>query len=210
MKAIARKHRSIRPIDEKKMEELAAQGVNVDGLLLPPTKPRKTTINMLRFSKATLLAEKELYPEDNSHLRPKTRGECIDGPRPCPWVGCRHHLYLDAESGRRPGNITITFPDTEPEDMEHSCSLDIADEGPHNLQQVGNVTNVTRERVRQIEVVAKKNVKRLQVIQDIHDDGFGWEQPESMWGDDAIEMTQEEGYQASLKKSRGKKGKSAK
>lgn len=27
--------------------------------------------------------------------RPRTRGDCKDGPRPCPWVSCRHHLLLE-------------------------------------------------------------------------------------------------------------------
>lgn len=27
--------------------------------------------------------------------RPRTRGDCLTMPRPCPWVGCRHHLLLD-------------------------------------------------------------------------------------------------------------------
>lgn len=29
-----------------------------------------------------------------------TRADCIDGPRPCPWVGCRLHLAIEvAEDG---------------------------------------------------------------------------------------------------------------
>lgn len=32
--------------------------------------------------------------------RPRTRGECKDGPRPCPWVSCRHHLLLEIASGK--------------------------------------------------------------------------------------------------------------
>ncbi len=41
--------------------------------------------------------------------RPRTRGDCIGGPRPRPWLGCRHHLGLvrvlktgnsDCKSGR--------------------------------------------------------------------------------------------------------------
>lgn len=31
--------------------------------------------------------------------RPQTRGDCVDGPRPCPWVGCRHHTYIDHVRG---------------------------------------------------------------------------------------------------------------
>ena len=28
-------------------------------------------------------------------MRPRTRGDCVSGPRPCPWVGCKYHLALD-------------------------------------------------------------------------------------------------------------------
>ena len=44
-------------------------------------------------------------PEDNTYPdwieRPKTRADCVDGPRPCPYISCAHHLYLDVnnESG---------------------------------------------------------------------------------------------------------------
>jgi hypothetical protein len=27
--------------------------------------------------------------------RPRTRADCLDEARPCPWVGCRHHLAFD-------------------------------------------------------------------------------------------------------------------
>jgi hypothetical protein len=32
--------------------------------------------------------------------RPKTRAECRDEARPCPWVGCRHHLLLEVAKTR--------------------------------------------------------------------------------------------------------------
>ena len=32
--------------------------------------------------------------------RPLTRAECKDGPRPCPWVSCRHHLLLEVASAK--------------------------------------------------------------------------------------------------------------
>jgi hypothetical protein len=88
------------------------------------------------------LAELEL-------ARPKTRGECVDGARPCPFVGCRHHLFLDLEDGAK--SIKLNFPDVAVEDLEHSCSLDVADMGGANLDDVGDTMNVTRERIRQIE-----------------------------------------------------------
>jgi hypothetical protein len=32
--------------------------------------------------------------------RPKTRAECRDEARPCPWVGCKHHLLLEVAKAR--------------------------------------------------------------------------------------------------------------
>ncbi len=38
-----------------------------------------------------------------SIARPRTRAECRDEARPCPWVSCRHHLAIDiAEASPRP------------------------------------------------------------------------------------------------------------
>jgi hypothetical protein len=110
-------------------------------------------------------SEADLYTEQPGvdYDRPKTRAECKDGPRPCPFVSCRHHLLLDVkEPGVRGPGIKMNFPDMGPEDMyatnEHgevvtlpSCSLDVAEEGNHNLDEVGAFMNLTRERARQIE-----------------------------------------------------------
>lgn len=32
--------------------------------------------------------------------RPTTRGDCAQEARPCPWVGCRHHLLLEVSQIR--------------------------------------------------------------------------------------------------------------
>jgi len=91
--------------------------------------------------------------------RPKTRGDCIDGPRPCPWVSCRHHLYLDVKA--KTGSIKLNRPDLEPDELQHSCSLDIADEGGTSLQAIARMLNVTRERARQIEDEGAKKLAAL-------------------------------------------------
>ncbi len=67
------------------------------------------------------------YPSDVE--RPKTRGDCIDGPRPCPWVSCRFNNYLDVSPR---GSIKLNFPDREPAEVpaDKSCALDIADQFP--------------------------------------------------------------------------------
>lgn len=88
---------------------------------------------------------------------PRTRGECKDGPRPCPFVSCRHHLYLEAKGDK----IKMNFPDMEPDELRWSCSLDVADRGGITLEEVGSLMNITRERVRQIEGRAAHRVRRL-------------------------------------------------
>ncbi|MFH2010317.1 MAG: hypothetical protein ABI333_27210, partial [bacterium] len=54
-----------------------------------------------------------------SHGRPTTRGECRQGPRPCPFVGCRHHLYLEVKPT---GALTVTWPHLEPWEIPESCA----------------------------------------------------------------------------------------
>lgn len=86
---------------------------------------------------------------DEIVTRPKTRGECAGMARPCPFVGCRYHLYLDVNEGT--GSIKLNHPLTTPDQMEHSCSLDVADRGGVTLDTAGALFNITRERIRQIE-----------------------------------------------------------
>lgn len=91
--------------------------------------------------------------DDPNDERPRTWGECrATNDRPCPWIACKHHLYLDVVP--ETGSIIFNFPDLEPWDLAHTCSLDVAMQGGLNLEDVGKVMNLTRERVRQIEVRA--------------------------------------------------------
>jgi len=87
--------------------------------------------------------------------RPKTRDECVGGHRPCPYVGCRYNLYLDIMPS---GHLKLNFPALEPEDMVQSCALDIADDGPVELRVAGAAMNLSRERIRQLEVIAMRKV----------------------------------------------------
>jgi hypothetical protein len=102
-----------------------------------------------RLPKREIELGRALYPEAETLERPRTRGECAEGPRPCPFVGCKYHLYLDINS--HTGSIKLNFPDLEPEELSESCALDVADRGGTTLYQVGKKMNVTRERARQLE-----------------------------------------------------------
>jgi len=88
--------------------------------------------------------------------RPTTRGECVDGPRPCPFVSCAHHLYLDVS---RTGSLKLNFPHLEPDEIPETCSLDAADRGGLTLDEVGTRLGVTRERVRQVENIANRHLR---------------------------------------------------
>jgi hypothetical protein len=69
--------------------------------------------------------------------RPRTRGECRDVPRPCPFISCRHHNAI--ETNEENGSVKEMYPHlkifTDPEgeglqrleDTHGTCSLDRAD-----------------------------------------------------------------------------------
>ena len=83
-------------------------------------------------------------------ILPKSRSECMTNERPCPFVSCKHHLYLDVNP--ETGSIKLNFPDLEVWQMKETCSLDVADRGGITLEEVGEILNLTRERIRQVEV----------------------------------------------------------
>lgn len=100
--------------------------------------------------------------DDYAFQRPVNRSECQDAPRPCPWISCRHHLYL--EVNQETGALKINFPEVKEDvsKLDQSCSLDVADQGGLTLKQVGDVLGLTRERIRQLEVTAMKKLAGIQ------------------------------------------------
>jgi len=94
------------------------------------------------------LSELLVYPDDVD--RPKMREHCSQMARPCPFVSCSHHLYLDVNP--ETGAIKLNFPHLEVWEMAETCSLDVADRGGITLEEVGAILNLTRERIRQVEV----------------------------------------------------------
>lgn len=113
------------------------------------TRPRAKTYANREMTRVELRMGQLMYPPVEAE-RPTTRGECRGDVRPCPWVSCRFHLYLDVN--QESGSIKINFPDREPWDMRDTCCLDVAERGGITLEEVGEIMNLTRERVRQVEV----------------------------------------------------------
>jgi len=80
---------------------------------------------------------RNLWDVELDRLRPKTRADCIDGPRPCPWLSCRYHLAISVNP--ETGAIKETFPQlriwSEPEgpglevleEAVGTCALDVCD-----------------------------------------------------------------------------------
>ena len=126
---------------------------------------RARTINIMQLSKRALDHEGRLYPERPGvdYRRPRTWGECEaadlgSAELPCPFVSCRHHLYLDVDEGN--GSIKINFPGREPHELPATCALRVAEEGGITLDGLGARVNLTKERVRQLE---ERIVARLRV-----------------------------------------------
>jgi len=108
---------------------------------------RARTVSIRQMRGAHLRLEGALWPSPNVP-RPRTRADCRRVPRPCPFVGCKHHLYLDVCGN---GSIKFNFQDLEPDGLAETCSLDVADRGAVQLWRVGELMNMVRERVRQVE-----------------------------------------------------------
>jgi hypothetical protein len=70
-------------------------------------------------------------------IPPRTRADCIDGPRPCPWLECRHNL------------------------LDQSCVLDLVAEHPDGmtLEEIGARLRLTREGVRKIEAAVMTKLR---------------------------------------------------
>jgi hypothetical protein len=127
---------------------------------------RARTISVKRMTKRELEIGRLLYPETD-YEKPRVRAECVEGPRPCPFVSCKYHLYIDVSP--RTGAIKLNFPDLEVWEMGESCALDVADRGGTTLEDVGAIMNLTRERIRQVEVKALAKLEALRDMMALRD-----------------------------------------
>ena len=115
------------------------------------TMSRKEIARELRRQRAFGLVDRELEEviREIEARRPRSRADCASGPRPCMFISCKHHLYLDVNPST--GSIKLNFPDMEVWELAETCALDVADRGGITLEEVGSIMNLTRERIRQVE-----------------------------------------------------------
>lgn len=162
-----RRERVARDAEAVRVAAAAAQRLVADRI----AQARREEDARRRATGAIVVAPaKRLEVVESDDGRPRTREDCARSERPCPWVGCRHHLAIDVTSvgsivrdgaSHLPLNATAFVVEAFAEsasdalcDMQDTCSLDIADRGDATLHDVGELLGVTRERVRQIESMA--------------------------------------------------------
>jgi Sigma-70, region 4 len=123
------------------------------------TMSRKEIARELRRQRAFGLIDPELEAviQEIESRRPRARADCANGPRPCMFISCKHHLYLDVNPST--GSIKLNFPDMEVWELAETCALDVADRGGITLEEVGAILNLTRERIRQVEVRGLAKIK---------------------------------------------------
>lgn len=120
------------------------RGLGEPALRLNPASVCESTLIQLRTSRP------------DNYWRPKRRGDCAQMIRPCPYAGCRFSLISDVDP--RNGTLTLNFPDRDLHEMKDTCALDAAERGGMSLADVAERLNVTRQRLRQIEVKALRKV----------------------------------------------------
>jgi hypothetical protein len=137
--------------DDGAPEGLEADADGRRGRRRSKTMSRKEIARELRRQRAFGLVDPEIQEviREIEATRPRSRAECANGPRPCMFIACKHHLYLDVNPAT--GSIKLNFPDREVWELDETCALDVADRGGITLEEVGTIMNLTRERIRQVE-----------------------------------------------------------
>ncbi len=142
------------PAEEIAAEEPTTGELDADGKRgrrRSKTMSRKEIARELRRQRAFGVIDPELdaIRQEMEACRPRSRADCASGPRPCMFISCKHHLYLDVNPAT--GSIKLNFPDKEVWELNETCALDVADRGGITLEEVGSIMNLTRERIRQVE-----------------------------------------------------------
>lgn len=126
--------------------------------LQTPLKKRSQTLSTRRMAREHRKMKARGELEQVSFIgHPTLRSQCVNMARPCLYVSCRHHLYLDVNE--ETGSIKFNFPDKEVWELEETCALDVADRGGITLEEVGSIMNLTRERIRQLELSGLEKLK---------------------------------------------------
>ena len=152
---------SVDPAQQETADEAETEGKR--GRRRSRTMSRKEIARELRRQRAFGLVDPELEEviREIDASRPHSRADCASGQRPCMFISCKHHLYLDVNPST--GSIKLNFPDREVWELDETCALDVADRGGITLEEVGTIMNLTRERIRQVET---RGLLKLRAVAD--------------------------------------------
>lgn len=130
---------------------------------MPRQRYLPTLPDPIRLPNAATAEERaELRAGGHDVPMPRTRRDCADGPRPCPWLRCRFTLLAEVT---RTGTLVLPFG-LDFDQAPASCALDVAERGPHKLDAVAAfLGGCVRERIRQLEVGALKKLQRAARLQ---------------------------------------------
>jgi hypothetical protein len=131
-------------------------------------KAKSTRQNKLRADLKTEVKVRRLQI-----VRPVTRADCRNVPRPCPFVSCHRHLAYDITDS---GSLKTNFPGVALEDMEETCADDVADQGPQTLVRLGRLMNVKTQRADQMV-----NLALAELAAKLDASGIPW--PEQLFGE---------------------------
>lgn len=86
---------------------------------------------------------------------PTTRSECLQGPRPCPFISCQWHLW------RLHKAVAPIVRRSNPDEavdavlaMPETCALDLSDK-PHQYREIAEVLGVSHQAVFDVEQHAR-------------------------------------------------------
>lgn len=136
---------------------------------------RAHTVSVKRLSQRELARGAAEYPEQpgRDYLRPRTFEDCesagLGDDTPCPFVSCKHHLYLDVNP--RTGSIKFNFPGREVDELPATCALRVAQHGGRTLDAVAEVMALTRQRLSQLEarIFDRLRTVALDAAEDLDD-----------------------------------------
>jgi hypothetical protein len=140
------------PLEETPLEQAPLDDVDGKrGRRRSKTMSRKEIARELRRQRAIGYIDPEIEDirKEIEASRPRSRADCAQSQRPCLFISCKHHLYLDVNPAT--GSIKLNFPEKEVWELDETCALDVADRGGITLEEVGTIMNLTRERIRQVE-----------------------------------------------------------
>lgn len=152
---------------------------SVDDAVSRSSAATRTEASPRRRPSSVITADASMDPSEEASAtatmlavpRPRTRLECSQEARPCPWIGCRFHLAIEVtEAERRPtmvsnatttrggrrvglsssaglADVTVWSDDVLEalSSLEHTCALDVAEGGASGATRVGALFGMSRQ-----------------------------------------------------------------